>query len=152
MHAFRRVVSYIFIAMLLVCSGETFAAINNARNIIYFDASNKIVGQQYITCGNQAFHAGVIDMSNPYHMEMDYGCGNPVLVYCDVSNGAEFCSYSQDYATRVTYFLSATGYTITDYCTGNYNHATEFVGRKDCAFPAPQQTPTLSPWLTGWGS
>ncbi|WP_036116621.1 MULTISPECIES: hypothetical protein [Luteibacter] len=152
MYAVKKVMRLAFVALIIVCSGPTLAAINNARNIVYFDANNKIVGQQFIQCDNRAFHAGVIDTSNPYHMEMDFGCGNPVLVDCETSNGNTFCSYDPDYATRVPYFLSATGYTIQDYCDGNYNHATEFVGRSDCAFPAPQEISTIGPWLSGWGS
>lgn len=152
MRNLKSVIRLAFIALIVVCSSQAFAAINNARNIIYFDAQNNIIGQQYISCGNIARHAGVINPSNPYHMEFRYGCGNPTLVYCENSNGATFCSYSPDYATRVVYFLSATGYTVSDYCNSNYNRATEFIGRDDCSFAEAQESGILGPWSYGWGN
>jgi hypothetical protein len=152
MRKLKTLVRFMLITAIVVCSSQAFAAINMARYIVYFDAANKLVGAQYINCQNVTRHAGVIDVTDPYRMEMQFGCGNPQLLYCDDTGGGIFCSYSPDYSTSITYFRSATGYTSADYCLGLYDHATEFVGRDDCKFPAPQETNALHPWLNGWGS
>lgn len=153
MHTLRKFARLVFIAVALAGSGHVFAAINEARYIVYFDSANKLIGAQYINCQNITRHAGVIDTSDPYRMEMHYGCGKPILLGCDTGAGGNtFCTYSHDYSNSIFYFRSATGYTAADYCLGHYNLATEFVGRDDCSFPAPQETNILQPWVNGWGS
>lgn len=142
----------VLLAMLTVCSSQAFAAINAARYIVYFDAANKPIAAQYINCQNITRHAGVIDVTNSYRMEMQFGCGKPELDHCEYSNGSTFCSYDPDYSSRITYFRSATGYTESDFCAGRYNTATEFVGLSRCDLSAPEEPDVLDPWVNGWGS
>lgn len=143
---------YMLAALLLVCLGAlpgvSLALPQFARAIIYFDANDNIIGNQNLYCNNVREHAGNVDAGNAYRVEFEYGCGDPIIS-CDVLGVCSTVGHNT--VDSVAYFRSATGRTITNYCTDVPYLGGPFFNKKDCSLPAPSELSGIGAYSSGFG-
>jgi hypothetical protein len=105
----------------LFTSSSAHSARFNALNTIYFDANNNIIGQQIAFCENVDLHGGNIDASNPYHITIMTGCGDPKsLCQPDFDNGWVCKPMGNNIGVKINYYQSATNLPVKTFCSAVY--------------------------------
>jgi hypothetical protein len=139
------------LAALLITIGA-FPAVSMAlpqfaRQVVYFDANDNIIGNQNLYCDNYREHAGNVDPGNANRIEFSYGCGDPVIS-CDVRG---ICStVGHNVFNTIGYFHSATGRTVDNYCLDPTSPGAPFFNKKSCALPAPSEFSGIGGYVPTW--
>ena len=155
MEAVMKVKSVIFIVFSLATIFSSVGALARplfARSVIYFDASNNIIGQSVLFCNGVTAHGGIVNYGNAYRIEEQMGCDDPTVKCSQDPAGGSNCS-NNGYVngSEITYFYSATGYTSTQYCNSNPTVLGPFYHHPACGLPAPEEDLLLQPFSSGTG-
>jgi hypothetical protein len=151
MKKFKLSIVIFLLAVISMTSISSYAATEYARSIIYFNSSDQIIGQQILYCTNTYKHAGTIDASNPYRIEEEFGCGDPIVTCTTTISGTTCSQTGTENSSDIVYFKSALGYSQSQYCSSVTTSSTApFFEHPTCGLPAPSTITLLDPYSSGW--